>query len=317
MATILITGGHSGIGIQCCKVLAATYKYNLVLAGRSPEQMESFAQELRTEYAIKVDAVEMDTSSLNSVRLGAVRCLDMLENGEIDSLHAIICNAGVRLNGNPTYSQDGYEETFATNYLGHALLTQLLSDRLVNKGRIVFTASGTHDPDTADGKMMGVAEDLDAVKLANAGKDGLAPISSGKRYATSKLLMIQYAYELNRKLRKSGSTISSIAFDPGATSGTGFLRNMPAPVRWLAGSAFMKWVMKKSGVTMGDIKFSGECLAVVAADAKYANGSGKYFQTNDGKLLEQRSSKASYDKLRSAKLWEDTQDLIDSALPKK
>lgn len=310
MPTILITGGHSGIGIECCKVLASKYKYNLILAGRSPERMENFAKELIKSYGIKVSVLAMDTSSLASVRSGAAHCRKMIETGTVDKLHAIICNAGVRLNGAPTYTVDGCEETLATNYLGHVLLLELLVDSIADNGRIIFTASGTHDPDTADGKLMGVADEYDAVGLANTGKDGAKPVSRGKLYATSKLYMILYAYELDRRLRKTGSSISSIAFDPGATSGTGFLRNMPKPVQWLASSAFMSWVMKKSGVTIGDIKFSGECLARVTADLEYANGSGKYFQTNDGKLTERRSSKLSYDEQRALKLWKDTKTLI-------
>jgi len=31
MPTILITGGHSGIGIEYSKLLASTYHYNLIL----------------------------------------------------------------------------------------------------------------------------------------------------------------------------------------------------------------------------------------------------------------------------------------------
>ena len=310
MPTILITGGHSGIGIECSKLLASTYGYNLILAGRSPERMETFATELRNSYGIKVNVLEMDTSSLASVRSGAAECLKMFDNDEIDSLQAIICNAGVRLNGTVSYTIDGYEETFATNYLGHALLVELLIDRVANNGRIVFTASGTHDPDTADGKMMRVAEEYDAVGLANTGKDGKKPLSLGKMYSTSKLCMVLSAYELDRRLKKAGSSVSSIAYDPGATSGTGFLRSMPKPVQWLANSSLMHWVMKRSGVTIGDIVFSGKSLAKVAADSAYANGSGKYFQSNGGILIERSSSKLSYDEQRAKKLWNDTKRLI-------
>lgn len=176
MATILITGGHSGIGIACCKMLAAQYRYNLILAGRSPEKMEDFARELRNSYNVKVHVVSMDTLSFTSVREGVLLCKDLINSGEVDTLQAIICNAGVRLNGNVTYTNDGYETTIATNYLGHALLVELLIDNLTNNGRIVFTASGTHDPDTADGKLMGIADELSVIELAHTGK---------KRYKTN------------------------------------------------------------------------------------------------------------------------------------
>ncbi len=86
MPTILITGGHSGIGIECCKVLASQYKYNLILAGRSPERMENFAKELIKSYGIKVSVLAMDTSSLSSVRSGAANCQKIIEKGEVDKL---------------------------------------------------------------------------------------------------------------------------------------------------------------------------------------------------------------------------------------
>lgn len=309
MPTILITGGHSGIGLECSKYIASHYRLNLILAGRSLERVDPVAQELRTTYGVKVGTLQLDTSSLAKVRSAAAQCRTMLDNGEIDSLQAIVCNAGVRLNGPVSYSADGYEETFATNYLGHCLLVALLFDRVADHGRIVYTASGTHDPDTADGKMMGVAEP-DAIALANTGKDGTKPLSTGKLYGTSKLCMILHAYELDRRLRRSGSTIASIAFDPGATSGTGFLRSMPKPVQWLSNTDFMNWVFKRMGVTIGSADFSGKSLAKISVDPAYANGSGKYFQSNDGKLIERRSSKMSYDEQRALKLWNDTKKLV-------
>lgn len=310
MATILITGGHSGLGFECSKLLASTYRYNLILAGRSPERMQKVALELQRSYGVKVNVLEMDTSSLASVRSGVAQCLALLDNEEIDSLQGIICNAGVRLNGTVSYTVDGYEKTFATNYLGHTLLVELLIDRVATNGRVVFTSSGTHDPDTADGKTMRVAAEYNAIELANTGKDGKKPISSGKLYSTSKLYIILYAYELDRRLKKAAVSVSSIAFDPGATFDTGFLRNMPKPVQWLAGTSFMHWVMKQSGITLGDLVFSGQFLAKVAADPTYSNVSGKYFQSSDGNLIERRSSKLSYDEQRAKKIWNDTKALI-------
>lgn len=310
MATILITGGHSGLGLECSKFLASKYHYNLILAGRSPEKMQVVASELQQTYKVKVSVIKMDTSSLASVRSGVAQCLALIDKGEVDNLQAIICNAGVRFNGKISYTADGYEETYATNYLGHVLLTELLLDKVADNGRIVFTASGTHDPDTADGKIMGIAGGVTATELANTGKNGAKPISLGKMYATSKLDMIAYVYELDRRLSKSGSSILSIAYDPGATTGTGFLRNMPKPLQWLAETSFMRWVMKRNGVTMGETVLSGQFLAAVSADKAYSNGSGKYFQSNNGKLIERRSSKLSYDEQRAKKLWNDTKILI-------
>jgi hypothetical protein len=52
----------------------------------------------------------------------------------------------------------------------------------------------------------------------------------------------------------------------------------------------MSWLSRRLGVTMESVGFSGASLTRLAADPVYANGSGKYFQSNDGKLIETRSS---------------------------
>ena len=309
MPTALITGGHAGIGYEAAKQLASRSGYNLVLAGRSMERMEVAAQQLRTAYGIKVSTLPLDTSSMNSVREAATKFLAMLDRGEVDSFQALLCNAGGRFN-ELSYSKDGYETTFATNCLGHFLLIELLVDRMAERGRIVFTASGTHDPETMDGKMVGIAAEPDANALANDGRDGKGPLSGGVRYSTSKLCTILYAYELDRSLRRSGSSILSIAFDPGSIPETGLLRTMPKPVQVLAKTSLMKWIMKRLGVTQSTISFSGGALAEIAASPAFAHASGKYFQSNDGALNEKHSSKISYDEQRAGKLWNDSKTLV-------
>lgn len=309
MPTALITGGHGGIGYECARQLAVGPRFNLILAGRDLTRVEPAAQRLRTQYGVQVTALRMDTSSLASVREAAVRCRAMMHRGEVDSLQAILCNAGARIEA-ANYTPDGYEETFATNHLGHLLLIELLIDCMAENGRVVFTASGTHDPETMDGKLVGAVVEPNAIALANDGKDGRKPTSAGKRYSTSKLCNILHAYELDRRLRRSGSTIASIAFDPGSTAGTGFLRGMPKPVQWLATTAFFGWVQRRLGITMGDLVFSGTSLGEIAADPAFANGSGKYFQSNDGRLIEARSSKMSYDERVATRLWNDSKELV-------
>jgi NAD(P)-dependent dehydrogenase (short-subunit alcohol dehydrogenase family) len=310
MPTVLITGGHAGIGLECAKQLAAGPRLNLLLAGRNLERVERAAAQLRATHGVRISTVKLDISSLASVREAAARCRAMLDSGEVDSLQAILCNAGAQFQGPISYSADGYEETFATNCLGHFLLVELLIDRVADQGRIVFTASGTHDPDTMDGKMVGAAVEPDAQALARDGKNGAKPISGGKRYTTSKLCTILYAYELDRRLRSGHSSIASIAFDPGLIPETGLVRTSPKLVQWLARTSAMKWVFKRLGVTMGSMGFSGAGLARMVADPSFADGSGKYFQSHNGSLIEARSSKVSYDKQRAAKLWDDSKLLV-------
>ncbi|MEV8506131.1 SDR family NAD(P)-dependent oxidoreductase [Actinoplanes sp. NPDC051475] len=309
MSTVLITGGHSGIGLAAVRVLAAK-KIDLVLAGRSPDRMGEVADELRAAHGLRVTTLALDVSSLASVRVAAVQLRQLLGSGEVTSLDAIACNAGGRFDGAVSFSPEGYETTFATNCLGHFLLVELLLPYLSENGRVVYTASSTHDPDSLDGRLVGAVVEPDAVALATTGKGGAKALPAGKRYSTSKLCTVMYAYELDRRLRTAGSSISSIAFDPGSVPDTGFLRGMPKPVQWLSASAAMKWVTKRIGAVTSDAQFSGASLAALVADPDYADVSGKYLQANDGTLSAVRSARLSYDEQRAAKLWDDTKHLV-------
>lgn len=309
MATVFITGGHSGIGHECARQLAAR-RFNLVLAGRSPARMQAVADELRAAHGVEVATIGLDTASLASVRHAAAECGSLIARGEIEPLRAVLCNAGGRFDGDERYSPDGYELTFATNCLGHFLLVELLLPRMTADSRVVFTASGTHDPDTMDGRLVGAAVEPNAVALANDGKDGAKPLSAGKRYATSKLCTVMYAYELARRLARAGSAIASIAFDPGAVPETNFLRGMPTAVQRLSRSALMRWGVRRIGVTTSTLAFSGAALADVAVDARHAAGSGGYFQAREGTLSQVRSSKVSYDEARALALWDDSRRLV-------
>lgn len=308
MPTVLITGGHSGIGLAAVRALGAR-GVDLVRAGRSPDRMRVVADELSASHGVAVALLPLDVSSLASVRTAAAELGRLIDAGEVGALDAVVCNAGGRFDGEVTYSADGYETTFATNCLGHFLLVELLLSRVVEGGRVVYTASGTHDADTRDGRMVGAAVEPNAVALAHDGKEGAEALSAGKRYSTSKLCTVMYAYELDRRLRRAGSSVSSIAFDPGSVPGTGFLRGMPAPVRWVSASAAMRWFSKRIGVTVSTVGFSGASLAAVAIDARHADVTGKYLQANDGTLSAVRSATVSYDEQRAVKLWEASERL--------
>jgi NAD(P)-dependent dehydrogenase (short-subunit alcohol dehydrogenase family) len=234
----------------------------------------------------------------------------MIAEGLIEPLDALLCNAGAQFQGPVSYSKDGYEETFAINHLGHFLLVNLLLDSLTGNARVVFTASGTHDPETMDGKLVGKAIEPDAFALANEGKQGRKPGSGGVRYATSKLCNVLMAYELNRRLAKRGSLIASIAFDPGFIPETGLSRTAPAFAVRLVRSKFIKWLFRKLGVTMGSLSFSGDALARLAVDPEFASATGQYFHSDDGSLVNARSSKVSYDEQRAFKLWKDSETLV-------
>ncbi|MGW6010225.1 SDR family NAD(P)-dependent oxidoreductase [Streptomyces sp. NPDC055210] len=310
MTTVLITGGHSGIGLAAARALAAQ-SVDIVLAGRSLGRMQQVADELRAAHDVTVTLLTLDVSSLASVRAGAAQFRAVVEAGELDLLDAILCNAGGRFDGKVSYSPDGYETTFATNCLGHFLFVELLLPSMTEDGRVVYTTSGTHDPDSMDGKAVGAAVEPDATALANDGKNGRKSLSAGKRYSTSKLCTVMYAYELDRRLRKADSSISSIAYDPGAVPGTGFLRGMPKPVQWMSTTSAMQWASKRMGITTSDVEFSGASLAALATSPEFVGQSGIYVQAKEGTLSAVRSARISYDGKRAERLWDDSKRLVN------
>lgn len=307
MPTVLMTGGHAGLGLQGARTLAKRFGRNLILLGRNPDRVEEAAKQLRAETGVRVEVLAMDLNSFASVRAGAAECMSLLKTeltGDRE-FESIVCNAGAQFRGPVTYSADGYEETFAGNCLGHFLMINLLLDSVAKGGRLVWTASGTHDPASMDGKTVGEAVEPDAKMLAQEGRHGKA-ISGGRRYATSKLCTILYAYELDRRLRRVGTPITSIAYDPGFIPDTGMGLMAPAIFR----SSAAKFVLRTIGVTMGQMPFSGDALGMLAVDPTFAHESGKYFHSKDGLLSEARSSAVSYDQERARNLWGDSEELV-------
>ncbi len=309
MGTVLITGGHKGIGLEATKRILEQGGFDLILAGRNETEVDAVSRDLEARYSVRIRTVVMDVASLASVRAAAIAVQSMVRKGAVAPLQVLMLNAGAQFIGPPQYTAEGYEKTFATNCLGHFLLLDLLLDDVEERGRVVFTASGTHDPDTMDGKMVGKAAEPDAMRLVTDGKHG-KPLPWGVRYSTSKLCIMLYAYELDRRLRTEGSSIQSIAFDPGLIVETGLSRSAPVIAQRFMRTGFAKWLFKTLGVTMGSIPFSGDALARVAVDSKFADASGRYVQSTSGRLIETRSSAMSYDIGHAQKLWADSAQLV-------
>lgn len=312
MPTVLITGGHSGIGRVAVEELAARGA-DLVLLGRSTERMRTVAEELRSRHDVDVTRIEVDLSSLASTRKAAGRVLAMVEDGTLAPLDALLANAGGRHDGPLTYGPEGFETTFTTNVLADHLLVSLLLPVMAPRGRIVLTASGTHDRDSTDGRMVGRTVDPAAAPLARAGRDGHPSLGAGVRYASSKLCLVMDAYERDRRLRAQGSSVEVIAYDPGLVPGTGFVRDLPRPVQAIAGSPITTGLSRRLGGVVSDVDFSGVSLARLAVDPDLVGYAGAYVQANVGTLTATRSARISYDRERARRLWEDMEGLIASS----
>jgi NAD(P)-dependent dehydrogenase (short-subunit alcohol dehydrogenase family) len=137
--TAFVTGASGGLGAETARALASRGAA-VTLAVRDAAKGESVAQEIRDATGANVDVVTLELESLDSVRACAAAWLD--SHGP---LNILINNAGV-MACPLTRTGDGWELQFATNHLGHFLLTGLLLPALKAgaPARIVNLSSAGH-----------------------------------------------------------------------------------------------------------------------------------------------------------------------------
>jgi len=208
--TAFVTGtSMGGIGFHTALELARA-NATVVLAGRSPDKVEASKRTILQEVpGAKLDSIILDTSSLASVKAGAE---DFLSRHT--ACHMLVLNAGVM--AVPfALSLDGYEQQFATNHLGHFLLTQLLLRTLKESSpsRVVSVSSIGHYAVRLYG-LLGFDLNLrshDAFTAAS--KPDYDPFWG---YARSKFANVIFAQELSR--RHSGEGIYANSVHPGVIS---------------------------------------------------------------------------------------------------
>jgi NAD(P)-dependent dehydrogenase (short-subunit alcohol dehydrogenase family) len=135
--TYLITGATDGIGKATAQALAERGA-RVIVHGRNPGKLEATLEQLRAATGNEsLRAVLADFSSLEQVA-----ALGQRVRTDFPGLNVLINNAGL-LTDHWQPSADGFELTFAVNYLAPFLLTQILLDtvRVNAPGRIVHVAS--------------------------------------------------------------------------------------------------------------------------------------------------------------------------------
>jgi len=222
----------------------------------------------------KVELILVDMSSKESIRnfandfVAGHKRLDLLVN-----------NAGVYL-ARRAVTVDGLESTFATNYLGPYLLTNLLLDLLRESApsRIVNVTSDAHN---------GARINFDDLQ-------GEKKFSGWNAYGQSKLAQILFTHELARRLEGSRVTVNSA--HPGVVR-TNFARNNGGLIA--------------IGFTIIGIFFispatAAERMLYVATSPDLDEVSGRYFT----KMHEAKSSPESYDEDVARRLWQVSEKLV-------
>jgi NAD(P)-dependent dehydrogenase (short-subunit alcohol dehydrogenase family) len=192
----VVTGGNRGIGYEVARLLAERGAH-VVIACRQPARMQRAEHDLARLAPGRVEGIELDLSSLAAVK----RAADALRTRHA-RVDVLVNNAGV-LAVPERRTADGFELNFGVNHLGHFAWTGLLLPALLGApgARVVSVSSVMH---------RGIELDLDDLPRPRVYR-------ADRAYGASKLCTLLFAYELQRRLRRSGANALSVACHPGYT----------------------------------------------------------------------------------------------------
>jgi NAD(P)-dependent dehydrogenase (short-subunit alcohol dehydrogenase family) len=303
--TVLITGPTGGLGRAATLAIAnraAPERPDLLLVGRKGRALTEAARDARAAGAT-VHEIGCDLARLADVRAAAQKAKGLLKAGAVRPLRGLVANAGVMVVDTHDASADGYELTFAVNYLAHAQLIGDLLDSFVSPARIVLLGSNTYHQNFFR-RMLRVppADWRDPIELARpTAADVPATFErAGIAYSNSKLAILYYAHELQRR---APSGINVAVLEPGFMPGTGLGRGLgPAAQR------MGRTIQAIPGVSSPTR--SGPALASVVLDDRWAHLRDGAFVVKD----EERDVKPfAKDPTREGRLWDATAELLVSA----
>jgi NAD(P)-dependent dehydrogenase (short-subunit alcohol dehydrogenase family) len=271
----IVTGSNSGIGKETALALAEM-SATVVMVVRNQEKGQKALDEIVTMTGNhSVSLMTCDMSSMASIRSFASEF-----KKKYNFLNVLINNAGAEF-AKRQVTSEGFEQTFAVNYLAPFLLTHELLD-LLKAGapsRIVNVSSGL----AKNGKV-----DFDDLQNQRNYK-GM------KAYSNAKLMLMMFTYALSRRLSGTGVTVNVlmpgfVATNLGKNSGSLSSSLMFAMVRPMQISA------KKGAET-----------SVFLASSDYVRDvSGKCF----AKKKEGTTCAESYDVNVQERLWNETGNML-------
>ena len=206
----LVVGATSGIGKAVAMELYAR-GCTVVITGRSHERAQNacthIAESTTQQTAKKshLHAIELDLVNLEDVRRFTKSFTDMFQQ-----LHFLVLNAGgipPPGGGQLWKTTEGFEGTYVANYLGHFLLLNLLLPILRSSApaRVSVTSSIAH---------WAHASALDEM-LPNGYFAGMSLESKPfkdvmQQYGNTKFLQVVMCFEMQRRLRGQGITITPV-----------------------------------------------------------------------------------------------------------
>ncbi|KAK9668433.1 hypothetical protein RND81_13G060300 [Saponaria officinalis] len=253
-----ITAIITGIGEETARILAKRGA-RLILPARSYKAAEETKSRILADYPeAEVLVMPLDLSSLTSVT-NFVKDFESLHL----PLNLLINNAG-KFSHAHGISEDGIEMTFATNYLGHFLLTKLLIKKMVEtaestgiQGRIVNVSSSIHTWFTGD-----MFAYLHLITINKGEYDAT------RAYALSKLANVLHTKELAHRLQEMKANVTVNCVHPGIvrTRLTRDREGILTDLVFFLASKLLKTIPQAAATT-----------CYVATHPRLGNVSGKYF----------------------------------------
>lgn len=264
---VLITGGSSGIGKATAIELARMGATVYFVSNHEQRGQAALADIRRQSQNDNVYFLRCDLSLMSNVRSLAAEVHDRL--GKLDVL---INNAGI-LPGKHTLTVEGFELCWAINHLAPFLLTNLLTDLLMQAGaaRIINISSEAHRLGQINFNQEASSENY----------------SSFTAYCDSKMANIMFTYELSRRLELTPVTVNCL--HPGVIASS-FGNTSYGLLKWLflLGRPFMK-SSRRGAAT----------IIYLAASPELAGVTGQYFKNKKQK----KSAKDTYSTHLAQRLW--------------
>lgn len=153
-SSILVTGANGELGSAIARHLAsspALAEYHGLFTVRDASACKSLWSALGVSPRPTGDGpdniLSLDLSSLSEVRKVAETINSQVQEGRVPPLRAIVLNAAFCEFQTQTWTEDGFDMSFAASYLGHWLLVALLLKSMDREcGRVIVIGSDAADP---------------------------------------------------------------------------------------------------------------------------------------------------------------------------
>jgi NAD(P)-dependent dehydrogenase (short-subunit alcohol dehydrogenase family) len=247
----VITGATGGLGLETAIGLASAGA-EVVLAGRNLDKGRAAEAQVRQRHpgaAVRFEVVDL-------ARLATVADFAKRMKAVGKPIDILVNNAGIMAPRHRQTTADGFELQLGTNYLGHFALTAWLLTLLTQaKARVVQLSSIAHR-----------SGEIHLGALNN--EHGYKPFPV---YSQSKLAMLMFAQELDRRSRAEGWNLTSVAAHPGFAR-TDLVDNGPA----VGANALLTLTIKAVVGMIGHSAAAGALPTLMAATLPGARG-GQYF----------------------------------------